>query len=107
MWVQSLGQEDSLERSMRTHSSFLAWRIPWTEEPGGLQSIELQSWTRLKRLRLHPAQERHLEAYAVPPDDFSPSRGPWFNDPQKMRFRDLQTKRENILFTSSLAPPSF
>ena len=37
-WVQSLGWEDPLEESMATHSSILAWRIPWTEEPGGLQS---------------------------------------------------------------------
>ena len=37
-WVQSLGQEDPLEKEMATHSSILAWRIPWTEEPGGLQS---------------------------------------------------------------------
>ena len=35
--VQSLGQEDPLEKGMATHSSILAWRIPWTEEPGGLQ----------------------------------------------------------------------
>ena len=34
-WVQSLGQEDPLEEGMATHSSILAWRIPWTEEPGG------------------------------------------------------------------------
>ena len=39
MWVQSLCQEDPLEKGMPTHSSILAWRIPWTEEPGGLQSI--------------------------------------------------------------------
>ena len=38
-WVGSLGQEDSLEKEMATHSSTLAWRIPWTEEPGELQSI--------------------------------------------------------------------
>ena len=38
-WVQSLGQEDPLEKEMATHSSILAWRIPWTEEPGGLQSM--------------------------------------------------------------------
>ena len=43
--VQSLGWEDSLEKEMATHSSILAWRIPWTEEPGGLQSMELQSRT--------------------------------------------------------------
>ena len=42
MRIQSLHQEDPLEESMATHSSILAWRIPWTEEPRGLQSIELQ-----------------------------------------------------------------
>ena len=41
-WVRSLGQEDPLEKEMATHSSILAWRIPWTEEPGGLQSTRLQ-----------------------------------------------------------------
>ena len=40
--VQSLGQEDPLEKGMATHSSSLAWRIPWTEEPGGLQSMGSQ-----------------------------------------------------------------
>ena len=48
--VQSLGWENPLEESMASHSSILAWRIPQTEEPGGLQSIGLQSWTQLKRL---------------------------------------------------------
>ena len=38
-WVPSLGRENPLEKEMATHSSILAWRIPWTEEPGGLQSI--------------------------------------------------------------------
>ena len=41
-WVRSLGQEDPLEEGMATHSSSLAWRIPWTEEPGGLQSMQSQ-----------------------------------------------------------------
>ena len=40
--VRSLGQEDPLEIEMATHSSILAWRIPWTKEPGGLQSMRLQ-----------------------------------------------------------------
>ena len=40
--VRSLGQKDPLENKMATHSSILAWRIPWTEEPGGLQSMGLQ-----------------------------------------------------------------
>ena len=41
-WVRSLSQEDPLEKDMATHSSILAWEIPWTEEPGGLQSTESQ-----------------------------------------------------------------
>ena len=41
-WVRSLNQEDPLEGEMATHSSILAWEIPWTEEPDGLQSLELQ-----------------------------------------------------------------
>ena len=41
-WVQSLGREDPLEKEMTTHSSILAWRIPWTEERGGLQSMGSQ-----------------------------------------------------------------
>ena len=48
MWetyVRSLGQEDPLEKEMATHSSILAWRIPWTEELGKLQSMESQSQT--------------------------------------------------------------
>jgi hypothetical protein len=43
MMIQSLGQEDLLEREMATHSSILAWKSPWTEEPHGLQSIGAQS----------------------------------------------------------------
>ena len=45
--IQSLGQEDALEKKMATHSSILAWRIPWIEEPGVLQFMGLQSWTQL------------------------------------------------------------
>ena len=41
-WVQSLGQEDLLEKEMATHSSIFAWKIPWMEEPGRLQSMGLQ-----------------------------------------------------------------
>ena len=47
-YVPSLGREDPLEKEMATHSSILAWEIPWTEEPGGLQSTGSQrSWTQL------------------------------------------------------------
>ena len=52
-WVQSLGQEGTLEEDMATHSSILAWRIPWSEEPGRLQSTGLQrvrhNWSDLLR----------------------------------------------------------
>ena len=45
-WVQSLGREDPLEKGMAAHSSILAWRFPWTEKPGGLQSL---GWQRARR----------------------------------------------------------
>ena len=47
--VRSLGKEEPLEKRMATHSSILAWKIPWTEEPGGLQSIESQ---RVRHVRV-------------------------------------------------------
>ena len=56
-WVQSLGPEDTLEKEMATHSSILAWRIPCTEEPGGLQSMGSQSQTQLKRLNSSKGNE--------------------------------------------------
>ena len=46
-WVRPLGWEDPLGKGITTHSCIIAWRIPWTEEPGGLQSMALQSWTWL------------------------------------------------------------
>ena len=53
MQVQSLGWKDPLEEGMATHSSILAWRISWTEEPAGLRSLESQRLTQLKQLRMH------------------------------------------------------
>ena len=52
-WVQSLGWEDPLEEGMATHSSILAWRIPWTEEPGGLQSIGFKESDTTEQLNIH------------------------------------------------------
>ena len=43
-WVQSLGKEDPLEKEMATHSSILAWRIPWTKEPAGYIALGSQEW---------------------------------------------------------------
>ena len=50
--ILSLSGEDPLEEEMATHSSILAWRRPWTEEPGGLQSIGSQEWDTTERLSL-------------------------------------------------------
>ena len=55
MWVLSLGPEYPLEKEMATHSSILAWRIPWTEEPGGLQSMGLKESDMAERLSMHAA----------------------------------------------------
>ena len=52
-WVQSLGREDPLEKEMATHSSTLAWRIPWTEELGGLQSMGHKELDTTERLHFH------------------------------------------------------
>ena len=57
--VRSLGREDSLEKEMATHSSILAWRIPWTEEPGGLQSMGSQR-DRTERLHFHFHFPEHM-----------------------------------------------
>ena len=53
IWVQSLSREDPLEKEMASHSSILAWRIPWTEEPGGLQSTGGKESDRTERLHFH------------------------------------------------------
>ena len=52
-WVQSLGQQDPLEKEMAAHSSTFAWRIPWTEEPGGLQFIGSLESDTTERLHFH------------------------------------------------------
>ena len=64
MWetqVRSLGQEDSLEKGMATHSSILAWRIPWTEEPGGLHTVHrvTKSQTQLSNFSLLSLSQTH------------------------------------------------
>ena len=61
MWVQSLGWEDPLEDEMATHSKILAWKIPWTKEPGGLQLLCSPSGTQLKYF-----QERDKELMGDP-----------------------------------------
>ena len=53
MWVQSLGQEDPLEKGMAPHSRILAWRIPWTEKPGRLQYMGLKELDTTERVGLN------------------------------------------------------
>ena len=56
-WVQSLGGEDPLEEEMATHSSILAWEIPWTEEPGRLQSMRSQGVNTTEQLSMHAVSQ--------------------------------------------------
>ena len=74
MWVRSLGWEDPLEEGMATHSSILACRIPWTEEPGGLQSIGSKSQTGLKRLGRHIWTLNFPQNKPVPRNKLDPKR---------------------------------
>ena len=60
-WVQSLGQEDLLEKEMATHSSVLARKIPWMEEPGTLQSMGPKEWDTAERLHFHFQNQNHLK----------------------------------------------
>ena len=69
-WVQSLGRENPLEKEMATHSSILAWRIPWMEEPDGLQPMGSQSRTRLSdfafTFHLHALEKEMTTHSSVP-----------------------------------------
>ena len=72
IWVPSLGQEDPLEEDMTTHSSILAWRIPWTEKPGGLQSMALQrvrhDWgTKFTHTSWHVLKKKKLKTFCSDP----------------------------------------
>ena len=52
-WVRSLGREDPLEKEMETHSSILAWKIPWTEEPAGYSPWGHEEWDMTEQLNTH------------------------------------------------------
>ena len=75
-WVRSLGWEDPLEKEMATHSSILAWRIPWTEETGGLQSTGSQSQTELSNFTsLHCTLDSFVDhdGYSISSKGFLPT----------------------------------
>ena len=63
--VRSLGWEDPLEKEMAIHSRTVAWKIPWTEEPGGLQSMVAKSWTRLSDFTFTFTLKEELEMRGV------------------------------------------
>ena len=67
--IQFLGQEDSLEKEMATNSSILGWKIPWTEEPGGLQSRSLQRIRHnlaIKQQQQHPTNISQVKKHVTP-----------------------------------------
>ena len=88
MWVRSLGREDAVEKGMATHSSILAWQVPWTEEPGGLQSMGSQrvghDWAHshanlasaLRFLSISPSVAFPTFWVSPQPHPFPPSEGP-------------------------------
>ena len=87
-WVQSLGREDLLEKDMATHSSILAWRIPWTEEPGGLQFMGLQR-VGLSYLTFFLSESNKVRAGSQI----------WNNqNPRVSYFQEVLTRSKNICF---------
>ena len=62
-WIQSLGQEDPLEEETATHSSIIIWEIPWTNEPGRLQSMGSQSQIQLSTILEQTTLSQHLATY--------------------------------------------
>ena len=116
-WVQSLGQEDPLEKGMATHSGILAWKIPWTEEPGKLKSIESptvrHNWATntftfiflggseiknpsAKRLRFDPwVRKIPWSRKWQPAPVLLPWKIPWTEEPGELQSRGLQKVGHN------------
>ena len=98
--VQALGWEDSLKKEMATHSSLLTWRIPWTEEPSRLQSMELQSRMRTQdtyTFKAYPAPAPPRRASAISPQDCVNSALPrlpaQFLSPERLFFSHTERRR--------------
>ena len=92
MRVQPLGQEDPLEKGMATNSSILAWRIPWTEEPGVLHGVT-KSWTRLKRLSMHTCWLR-AGAIGSPREEMNELINAWDGRQLTQSFKGSRSTRE-------------
>ena len=90
--VKSLGWEDPLEKGMATHPSILAWRIPWREEPGGLQSMGSQNWTKLTNTFTH---FRH-QSYHMPQQFHSVKVGVLTNTCTQMSHNSPKMEATNV-----------
>ena len=90
--IRDVGREDPLEKETATHSSLLAWRIPRTEEPGGLQSMGTRSRIRLNRLRMGPLKS--ILAYLCVPLHLYFSSSSSFSLVFKIRSRFIRIQRE-------------
>ena len=81
-WVRSLGLKDPMEKEMPTHSSILAWRIPWREEPGGLQTMGSQrvghNWATSLHFTLHKIEISRVTKYSLSQFGTSPLFHVWF-----------------------------
>ena len=115
MWLWSLGQKDPLAKGMATHSSILAWRIPWTEEPGRLQSMGSQraghdwsdlAWThaRTGRLSAKNITNAHIHPSASQKRDTGVSS--WEREREKERERGSLTKCSYLGAKRLPAPPA-
>ena len=89
MWVQSLGWGDPLEEEMATHSNILAWKIPWTEDPGGQQSMAAKSWTRLS-IYTHT----HTEAQCRPGSISGSGRSPGEGNSNSLQYSCLENRMD-------------
>ena len=88
IWVQSLGQEDALEKEMTTHTSILAWEIPWPEEPGGLQSMGSQIVNHWACIHTHTHTHTHAHARTCSKQGYT-----WIEMESKRNFDSWKTKK--------------
>ena len=94
-WVQSLGQEYLLEKGMATHSSITAWRIPWTEEPGGLQTREGHKKLDMTKQLTFSLYIPNLEKEMATHCSTLAWRIPWREEPGRLQSMGLQRVRHN------------
>ena len=106
IWARSLGQEDPLEKVMATHSSILAWRIPWTEEPGGPQSMRLQRVNMSEWLTPYKVEHLHIcllskpfSFYSIPECPTESHATEWKPSPSVITWLWFKKKKATMVFT--------